>query len=499
MTGRDDPGSKRPQLAAAAWLVGLFGMALAALGSWRPAISPDEAATISATTRSWSQLVELTQQIDAVHLAYYALLKPWFAVVGVNAVTLRFPSALLVGLSGVLVVWLATNWLPRSGALAAGLLAVVLPRATHIGSEGRSWALVSVLVLLATGCLIGWRRNWRAGWLIGYGVVIAAGIVVEVYLVFVFVAHASTLLWLRTSWRRLGQFALVGLAAVGLATPIIVRAIGQSGQIATDAGLQFATWLRQLVINQSFAGEPLGVTGWLGELWRPAAVVLAIVGWALVGRAMLRARQPVGTADSRAALAWCLPLLVLPSVLVAGWSWAVGSNMYNPRYFSFSYAPMAICMVLGLAGLQRRQLVAIATAGAVALLPGYLGQRSPTAKSDWLQVTELIAAEAQPGDGIFFAAQPSTRPIAIAYPAPFAELIDISLDQSPAQAGTLSGTNLPLTEVISDAGPRVWGIWRVDDDQLDADRAVFEQAGYQQQSQWVGSLDVVIYFERPNR
>lgn len=483
----------------AGWLIGLVGLLAAVLGSWRPAISPDEAATISATTRSWAQLGELIQQIDAVHLVYYALMKSWFGLVGVNAFTLRLPSAVLVGISGVLVVWLAGFWLSRNAALLAGMLAVILPRATHIGSEGRAWALVVVLVLAATGCLVVWLQDARLRWLIGYGLLVWLGIMVEVYLVFVLVAHAITVLWLRPGVRRLWQLALTDLVAVSLAGPIIILAASQSGQIATDVGLEPLTWLRQLLINQTFAGEPLGPTGWTDRLWRPAAAALAMLGWALVIRALLLARRHGPRAAGRAALAWSLPLLVVPSVLVAGWSWVVGANMYNPRYFSFSYAPMAICMVLGLAGLGRRWLIAVGVAAALALAPGYLGQRSPTAKSDWLQVTELLAASTRAGDGVFFAAQPSTRPIAIAYPEAFTDLIDISLDQSPAVAGTLSGTDLPLVDVVTTAPPRVCAIWRTTDDDLVTDLAVLEQAGYQQLSDWAGSLDVVICLERGNQ
>lgn len=480
---------------AAAWMIGLAGFAVSVIGSWIPSIATDEAATISAVSRSWGELGLLVRQIDVVHVAYYALMKIWLEVFGVSAVTLRLPSAILVGFSGVLTVWLAARWLPRNAALAAGALAVVLPRATHIGIEGRSWALVTVLVLTATIALVRWQSEARVAWLVGYTLAMGAGIVVEIYLVFVLVAHGIALLLARTRLRALLRFSLAGLAAVGLASPVIVLATKQTSQIS-GGQLHLPTWGRQLLINQTFAGEPLGPSGWVEQLWRPAAALLALGCWTLavwgVGWAGRRGPELAAQAAN-----WCLPLLLVPSTMVAIWSAVSGSNMYNPRYFSFGYAPMAILVVLGLMHLGRTRRVAVGLIG-VLLVPGYVGQRMINAKSgaDWVQVANLIGAEAQPGEAIFFAATPSTRPIAIAYPQPFEHLVDLTLDETPAASGTLSGTNRPLAAVIDDAPQVVWAVWRSDDDDLAADRQVLAAAGYQVTSQWQGSRDVVARLAR---
>ncbi len=490
---RARPASGRDPLT---WLVGFFGFLVAALGSWVPSIWTDEAATISGATRSWAELDALTRNIDAVHLGYYALMKPWFELVGVNAVTLRLPSAIFAGLTGVLVVLLARHWLGRAAALGAGTLAVLLPRATHIGIEGRSWALVTLLVVAASLALVAWRSSGRNGWLVAYALAMGAGIVLEIYLVFVLVAHGISLLLVRTRPTGLAKVLLAGLGAVGIGAPIIFRALGQTGQIAGAPFDPFA-WARQLLINQAFAGEPLGPVGWLDALWRPAAAGLALVCWALVGLLgwfWWRRRDRV----AGVVLAWCLPLALVPGTLVAAWSVAAGANMYNPRYFSFSHVAMAICVAAALARLPRARAWLAVGLIAVLLVPGYLGQRTINAKSgaDWSQVAALIEGSAQPGDGVFFATQPSTRPISIAYPAPFDALTDIGLDQTPAAAATLSGTDHPLSEVVDSAPNRVWAIWRSDDGQMAADRAVFAATGYQEVALWQGSRDTVIEFVR---
>lgn len=487
-----DDASRVPRWQVAAVAVGALLVCL--LWSWHPSIWNDEGVTISASTRSLAEIWQLTGRIDAVHAVYYALMSPWFALVGVNEVTLRLPSAIMVALTSWAVVRLAERWATAGAAVAAGVLFAVLPRTTWMGIEGRSWALAALLAVLATLLLVRWLE--RGGWagLAGYAVVLGLGIQVEVYLVFLAVAHVVTLLMLHR--RRLLPALGAMVVAALIASPIIVRASGQTGQIET-APLSLSTWARQLVVNQNFTGAPIGSASWLDQWWRPTAGAAALLGWALVVLLIWSARR-AGQERRRAVLAWCLPWLLLPSVLVAVWS-LLGQNMYNPRYFSFCVPAMAILLAMGfgaIVGGWWRTVLAIVLV--VLLVPGYLGQRTLHAKSgaDWSVVATYVDDHAGAGDGVFFAPKPAARLIAIAYPQPFTDLVDVTLLEAAGPTATLAGTDRPLTQALGTAPDRVWAIWRSDDPDLPADVAAFIRAGYVRHSQWSSTMSTVIEFTR---
>ena len=61
-------------------MVAVFAIAVSAAGAARPSLWFDEAATISASTRSVPELWRLLHNIDAVHGLYYLVMHGWFAI-----------------------------------------------------------------------------------------------------------------------------------------------------------------------------------------------------------------------------------------------------------------------------------------------------------------------------------------------------------------------------------------------------------------------------------
>ena len=59
-------------------LVGLLAVVVGAIAVGRPSFWGDEAATISASTRSLPDLARLVSSVDAVHTPYYWLMHGWF-------------------------------------------------------------------------------------------------------------------------------------------------------------------------------------------------------------------------------------------------------------------------------------------------------------------------------------------------------------------------------------------------------------------------------------
>ena len=498
MQRRAAPRWQLAVVAAAALLIGV-------LGSWRPSLWNDEGVTISAASRSLPQIWELTGRIDAVHAVYYSLLSPWVDVFGASPLVVRLPSALLVAATTWVLVRLVEHWVPAREALTAGAVFAVLPRSTWMAIEARPWALATFLAVLATLLLVRWVERGRWLDLAGYALVLGLGIAVELYLVFLAAAQlvSMALLW----WRRRGggtrgvpvRRLLGGAGAMvvaGLvASPIVLRAVGQRDQIASRP-LSVVRWARQLLVNQNFSGEPIGPAGWLDHLWQPAAVAMALVGWALVVLLVWRALR--GRDEGLVGLvAWSLPWLVLPSVLVAGWSLLAG-NMYNPRYFSVGAPALAALVGPALGLLAGRWRTAVIAALVVLMIPGWLAQRTELAKSgsDWSGVAAFVAEHARPGDGVYFAPKPATRLIAISYPDSFTGLVDLTLRDGPDTTATLAGTDRPLAPVLVTAPDRVWAIWRSDDADLERELGVFLNAGYRQESRWSSTLDTVVGLRR---
>ena len=120
---------------------------------------------------------------------------------------------------------------------------------------------------------------------------------------------------------------------------------------------------------------------------------------------------------------------------------------------------MALLIGAGLAALGRVAGPAALALIVLAGLPAQLGERGPDGHSDNIRgMDQIIAQHARPGDGVIYPQGPGMTSFAAAYPYGLARLRDLSAGVSPAQAGTVSGTNAPWPVVrgrLSQVG-RVW-------------------------------------------
>ena len=155
-------------------MVGLYGIA-------RPSLWRDEAYTIEAASRSPGQILALLRHIDAVrrllhvHARRHHVVRPVrdcgpVAVSGSD----RGRGRLLTALGIRLAATGDAPW-PRASGLLAGLLYAVAPWVTRYAQEGRSYATVTALAVIATYLLVralqegqaplvgGLRRGHRTG------------------------------------------------------------------------------------------------------------------------------------------------------------------------------------------------------------------------------------------------------------------------------------------------------------------------------------------------
>ena len=166
------PVSDRIRRSWAPLSVGVLAFATSLIGMTTASIWYDEAATITAATRSWPQLWAMAGTVDAVHAAYYVLMHLVFDVFGYSPLTLRLPSAIAVGLTAALLVLFARQFgRPRLGVVAA-VVFMLLPRTTWMSTEGRSYAITALLALVLTMALIrAVHAKSRRSWVV-YGILV---------------------------------------------------------------------------------------------------------------------------------------------------------------------------------------------------------------------------------------------------------------------------------------------------------------------------------------
>lgn len=205
----------------AAW-IGLLTMVISIAGSPRPSLWFDEAATISASTRTVPELWRMLGNIDAVHGLYYLIMHWWFAVFPASEFWSRLSSALAVACAAAGVVVLARKLASRSVAITAGVVFAILPRVTWAGIETRSYALSMVVAVWMTVLLLEAVRRNRPRWWLAYSALTIAGGLLNVFLVLMVPVHAVVVAV--TSPSRSARRAWVVSACLSLAaiTPFLL-------------------------------------------------------------------------------------------------------------------------------------------------------------------------------------------------------------------------------------------------------------------------------------
>ncbi len=446
-------------------LLGFVAAAVSALGSWIPSKWNDEAATQTAASRTLPQLWTMIHTIDAVHAAYYAFMHFWIEAFGTSNLALRTPSILAVGLACAGVVVLGKRIGSRRIAVCAAIVFMILPRVTWMGIEARSSAVTAAASVWLTIVLLAAIEERtsarRTRWWMLYLIVGAAGIVINLYLVLVIIAHGITLLLSRRRLsqprRLLARWGIAsGIAAV-LASPLIFLSIAQDHQLPfgplTVVGVVNKLWLEQYFVGATptyFRSVPIPPT----YLWSYAAIVLASIGWALIVAPIVfrRLRPTLRDGDTIELVRLTAPWIFLPIIVLIGYS-LVAHPIYTARYLAFTTPAAALLIGASIAALRVRwqRFAALAAIAAIAL-PIYVSQRGPTAKNDtdWQQAAAIIQRHAKPGEDVYFGREHSRvsigrGTIAQAYPASVADLHDITLRRTGAQRGTLWNSHWPLT------------------------------------------------------
>lgn len=436
-------------------LLGSIALVVCLAFSWVPSVWYDEAATVLASTRSFTDLIRMLGTVDLVHGVYYGFMHVWFALVGYTPFTLRLPSAVFAALAVVATVRLVGRLGSRRLAVMAGIILIVLPRFTLAGVEGRSYSLTMLLAVLMTIAFVRaidppQQRRWRLRAVDAYALLALLGMLVFLQLALLVVAHLVTVLWLRAKG-RLAPGILVGFLLrailVGLLMlPFVLAAAGQASQL---------NWISEL--GEGTIGAVL-VTAFF-----PANIPLAVVGWglAVAGAVLLlrRADATVGAALAITTIAVPIALLVVVSLTVL--------PILVPRYVTFATPAMAVLIAVAIDATPVR----VVRYGALSLVlalaaPSWLDQRQPIGKgSDAAAAAAYVESVDSRhlsdtvgvlwGDLLRFP-DGTARIVQYGYPGPFAEMSDLTLAKSAAEAGTLWEQTRPLTVNDLDGIDAVW-------------------------------------------
>ena len=143
--------------------VGGAAALLLVAGSWVPAWSGDEAATVMVARRPLDQVLQ-TVESDPALLPYYLLANVW-ALPSTSEWWLRLPSVLAMATAVAATSLLATRMGGRRLGLLAAATMLVLPAVSRYGQDARPYAF-SVLLVVALTLRAGTADSaaGRAGW-----------------------------------------------------------------------------------------------------------------------------------------------------------------------------------------------------------------------------------------------------------------------------------------------------------------------------------------------
>ncbi|TDN43657.1 mannosyltransferase [Curtobacterium flaccumfaciens] len=470
--------------------IGALGVLVTAAFAWVPSLWYDEAATVTSAQRTWPQLWAELHNVDAVHGLYYSLMHVWFWLVGYTPFTLRFPSALAIGVAAGLVVALGRRLGGRRLGITAGLVFLALPRVQWAGSEGRPYATITTLAVCLTLVGLTAVRRTRTGrslhWWVAYGALALVAVTFNVYLSLAVVAHAVTLLWTiavrRVEVRRatvhrtsalpgaplvtggaLLRWAVAAAIAAVAVSPVVVEIASQSKQVSWIAGIGERT------VAQVFA------TAWFG-----AVDVYAAFAWALMVLGVVAVlveahrRSPSVRALVRAqAVRVAVPLVVIPTAALV-LATAMGKHLYSPKYATLSLPFVALLIALALTLVRPKALLAGAVAAVLVLsVPTAIAVKEPLAKQDstWARAASIIEAgrsanRADADEGVVFGSvygHPGTTAdiIRVSYPAAFAGMTDLGVRKVGADTGVLWNQTGDLATTIPSRLEDIDTVWFV--------------------------------------
>jgi mannosyltransferase len=415
-------------------IVAVFAVAVSAAGAARPSLWFDEAATISASTRSVPELWGLLHNIDAVHGLYYLVMHGWLAIFPATEFWTRLSSCLAVGIAAAGVVVLAKQFSTRTVSVCAGIVFAILPRVTWAGIEARSYALTAAAAVWLTVLVVAAaRRNTATLWPL-YGLALVVSALLNVFVLLMVLVHAVVVPVVARTRATVLWWAATSTVAVLVVAPFLAFCRTQIVQVRWISPVHAGTVIE--IAQEQYFDHSVSFAVLAG-------IVLAVP---LVVR---RPWEPGNRELAAIAVAW----IVLPTLVLVLYS-VVQQPIYYPRYLCYTSPAMALLLALCIVALfrTRERVTAAVAVFALAATPNYLlSQRGPYAKEgmDFSQVADVITAHASAGDCLILdnttAWMPGPiRPLTAARPGAYAKLVDPGRGLRAAQRNRLWDQHLGI-------------------------------------------------------
>lgn len=416
-----------------------LALALACHGLTGSLLGRDELVTWDMVGRDTGRIVATLGNVDAVHGAYYLLMRGWVVLFGDSVVALRLPSVLAVAAAASVVALLGDRLFGYRAGILAGFLFAVSPAVTRYGQEARSYALVMLAVSLATLLLLRALDRERSPWrwaayalalvFTGFLHLIALSVVLAHACLLVAHARHDRSLW----WRP----ALALSAAAACVAPLVLLGRSQAG--------------RQLY----WVPVP---DGWAFLALAPELFASALCAGALIALALL------ARSERRAPLLLCGAWALLPPVLV--WAASHGEVSYfRGVYVLFTLPAWALLAGAGAASAWRswKAAAALVVALAVVTLPDHRLMRQPYEHNapvplDYAAAADLIERHHRPGDAVIYDRADTWKlDDGVRYYLPRElRMRDVFLARTPAEIDDLYAVQCAVPEQCLKDERRIW-------------------------------------------
>lgn len=183
-------------------LIVFLAFAWRIIGLDRQSLWRDEIDAIFFSLQDLPQLLSMFTAPGQNGALYFLALRPWFALVGTSEFALRFPSLIASVLSIPLIWQVGRQLMPRSKKLynpplLATLLLAANPYQLWYAQEGKMYALVTLLTLLAAWF---WLRGiQRGGWQPWLSLLVTTSLAIHAHLLMVLLIPLF-LVWFLLAW-----------------------------------------------------------------------------------------------------------------------------------------------------------------------------------------------------------------------------------------------------------------------------------------------------------
>jgi mannosyltransferase len=351
----------------------------------------DEAASVRFATLSWWSFLRTLWDYQG-NMAFYYLLLRWWIHLGDSEFTVRALSMLLGVLTIPAIYFLGARLFDRATGLASAALLSVHSFHVHWSQEARAYALLTLLLVLATCWLISALESNRSRSWAALSVTAALCVYAHIFALLVLLAHAFGIAFCRPYRVEMRKAAGAAILFVFLCSPMAAFVLlHHSDQVAW---IPRPTWV--------------DISEFLKLLTSQGGVVLIVIYFVLSALAFLHSAGDEDLDKTR----WGLRLLVLWLVLPPGLTLLAGviKPLFYARYMLLCVPALVLLAGRGLITLGRLRAARYWIAAPVMVLVLSLSawgthqyfSHLSTETSDWRSAVNYILERQQPGDGVVF-------------------------------------------------------------------------------------------------